>query len=356
MHWRGDRTGGLTGGDPLDEEAAFLQFNGAFEALLGRTGPLSDEEMQDFADFALQLKYPPNPIRALDNSLTDAQQRGRNYFFNFSPRTTCQQCHVTDVARGLFGTDGQSAKTIAFPFALKIPQLRNLYTKEGITAQAGPSLGPQIRGFGFAHDGSADTIFEFLRNSPFQFPGGDAQRLDVGAYLLAFESDMAPIVGRQLTATPVNIIAARDAVRLLVARARIVAPVPECDLIVKGVLNGLDRGWLRQSDGLFHSDRVNDPAITLNALLQQVTIPKQERTFSCVPPGSGVRMGIDRDEDGYRDRDELDAGTDPANPQDTPQTIGDPVWTPLDTSADDLRSDLLDPKRLDVDELAQALT
>jgi hypothetical protein len=33
-----------------------------------------------------------------------------------------------------------------------------------------------------------------------------------------------------------------------------------------------------------------------------------------MPAGSGVRAGIDRDRDGKLDRDELDAGTDPADP------------------------------------------
>ena len=54
MHWRGDRTGGLTPGvDPRDERAAFLEFNGAFADLLGRTGPLSTAQMEAFADFVL---------------------------------------------------------------------------------------------------------------------------------------------------------------------------------------------------------------------------------------------------------------------------------------------------------------
>jgi len=33
-----------------------------------------------------------------------------------------------------------------------------------------------------------------------------------------------------------------------------------------------------------------------------------ELTYTCTPPGSGVRAGIDRDEDGVLDGDEEDAG------------------------------------------------
>jgi hypothetical protein len=49
--------------------------------------------------------------------------------------------------------------------------------------------------------------------------------------------------------------------------------------------------------------------------------PGQELTFTCVPPGSGERIGVDRDEDGFYDRDELDAGTDPANPDSFPGAL-----------------------------------
>jgi hypothetical protein len=41
-------------------------------------------------------------------------------------------------------------------------------------------------------------------------------------------------------------------------------------------------------------------------------------TFTCVPPGSGVRAGIDRDLDGALDGDELLHGTDPADPSSKP--------------------------------------
>jgi hypothetical protein len=41
-------------------------------------------------------------------------------------------------------------------------------------------------------------------------------------------------------------------------------------------------------------------------------------TYLGVPPGAGVRMGIDRDRDGYRDRYEIALGSDPANPNSIP--------------------------------------
>jgi hypothetical protein len=37
-----------------------------------------------------------------------------------------------------------------------------------------------------------------------------------------------------------------------------------------------------------------------------------------VPPGSGTRFGVDRDEDGAFDRDELDQCSDPTDGQNTP--------------------------------------
>ena len=77
MHWRGYCTGGNDpGGSASDEVAAFRKFNGAFASLLGRSGPLTDNEMQAFADFALALTLPPNPIRALDDRPHPGPGRG----------------------------------------------------------------------------------------------------------------------------------------------------------------------------------------------------------------------------------------------------------------------------------------
>jgi hypothetical protein len=37
-----------------------------------------------------------------------------------------------------------------------------------------------------------------------------------------------------------------------------------------------------------------------------------------VPPGSGLRLAIDRDADGFLDGDEEEEGSDPADPTSTP--------------------------------------
>ena len=69
--------------------------------------------------------------------------------------------------------------------------------------------GDQIRGFGFLHDGSVDTVFRFLQATVFNDGGtfnpkgfqNDTQRRQVEQFLLAFDSDLAPIVGQQITLT-----------------------------------------------------------------------------------------------------------------------------------------------------------
>ena len=46
-------------------------------------------------------------------------------------------------------------------------------------------------------------------------------------------------------------------------------------------------------------------------------------SMTLVPTVSETRMGVDRDEDGFFDGDERDAGSDPADPMSTPDKVGD---------------------------------
>src|SRR6185503_4333037 len=135
MHWRGDRSNGFFGIDAVDANLSFNNFIVAFQGLVGSPDLPSTAEMQKFTDFQLQVLLPPNPVRALNNSLTSAQQRGRNFYFGSRPSdginipiiggTTfnCNGCHMVDGAQGFFGT-GRRASFEGITQIVKIPHLR----------------------------------------------------------------------------------------------------------------------------------------------------------------------------------------------------------------------------------------
>ncbi len=347
MHWRGDRTGGNDTASvqpelgTFDEDAAFKKFNPAFEGLIGRDAQLTPAEMQAFTDFILQVSYPPNPIRNLDNSKTPAQQAGFNFFFGpiSDAFQDCDGCHrlaplanPTSSAPGFFGTDGRSTFENE-PQVLKVPHLRNMYQKVGMFGMASVTFfnpgdngfkGDQIRGFGFLHDGSVDTLFRFHNATVFNpIPTvnvgftSDTQRRQVEAFMLAFDSNLAPIVGQQTTRTSSNGATVDPRITLLEQRA----DAGECDLVAKAQVAGVEHGYLYLGGGAFESDRSSAPTLADSAVRALANVAGQEVTFTCVPPGSGVRIGIDRDGDTYGDGDEIDNGSDPADAGSVPTGV-----------------------------------
>ena len=183
--------------------------------------------------------------------------------------------------------------------------------------------GDQIRGFGFGHDGTMDTIFRFHDQLGFnEAPGvagfppgaaGDVLRRQVTDYLHAFDTNLAPIVGQQVTIAGACDAATEQRVDLLMARAG----AGECDLVVKGRMHKEEVGFLYQVNGTFRRDRAGSAPISA-AALRQVAAAGNALTYTCAPPGAGGRMAIDRDGDGSLDGDEEDAGTDPADPASKP--------------------------------------
>ena len=359
MHWRGDRTGGSSGGDPLDENAAFNAFNVAFPGLLGRDeGELDPADMQAFTDFVLQLGYPPNPIRALDNSLTAQQQAGLNLYNGPITDTVanCNGCHTLDRSQGFFGTAGGStfeAESMEF----KVPHLRNAYQKVGMFGQMpsdffpsapGVFTGAQVRATGYLHDGSVSAVSDFLAAGAFSTNTTEEQNLE--ALIMAFETDLAPIVGQQVTLSDTTGTDVDDRVTLLINRADadFVMPVDnqtkECDLIVKGVVAGQQRGWVYLGGDQFDPDVANESVWTRAQLEAAADVPGQPLTFTCVPPGAGVRMGINRDRDPQLDGDDATPGAVNPPPRDcrvgpmTPEGTGSTLLLLLVVAAVRVRS------------------
>ena len=327
MHWRGDRVGASAAAGESVELGAFKDFNVAFPGLVGNDTELPAADMQAFAEFAMEITYPPNPIRALDNSLSADQEAGRITYLTQKTTGvpislfTCNDCHAFDPLNGHFGTAGLS--TIEGPDVsqeFKVPHLRNVYQKVGKFGNSGKftsdttNYGDQIRGFGFMHDGGMDTLDKFLQGQVFRFDPdpatNDIKRAQVIDFVMAMDSELAPIVGQQITLSAANTATVDGRINLLRTRAQETTPRPECDLIVKGVIDGEPRGYLLRADGTYQSDR-KAQTLTDPQLRDLVNSNNQTLTFTCVPPGSGMWMGIDHDEDGRYDRDEVDGGSNP---------------------------------------------
>ena len=309
LHWRGDRTD-------------LTAFNGAFVSLMGRASQLPDSEMAAFSAFVMPLQYPPNPNQFLDRSFRDAPSgqaspvRGRNFYLNtvVDGPLKCVNCHALPS-----GTNGQVINKTALLEVndMKVPQLRNLYKKSGFSQLA---AAVNKRGFGYTHDGASDNLFDFLKFPGFNFGSNvtvaNATRRDIEAFLLSFDTGTAPAVGAQATFDG----SAKDAAN--VARMDTLttrADAGDCDVIAKGRIGSMPRGWKYNGVGQWISDLANDAAIT-SAQLRALASAGHELTVTGVPLGTGTRAGIDRDRDGYRDADELVAGSDPADPASTPTT------------------------------------
>jgi hypothetical protein len=144
--------------------------------------------------------------------------------------------------------------------------------------------------------------------------GGFALRADLVAFMLAFDTNFAPVVGQQVSLSK-NTTNAGARIDLLKARHA----AGECELIAKGsTVLGLTAGWLYDGTN-FRSDLSFVPALTDEQLRGLATSGVYASlTYTCVPNGSGARMGIDRDADGYADGDELLYGTSPTNPDSHP--------------------------------------
>jgi hypothetical protein len=175
----------------------------------------------------------------------------------------------------------------------------------------------EVRGTGVLHDGSVDNVKTFLEAGVFTTANQEEQ--DLEQFVLAFPTDIAPIVGQQVTIGPSNfsVTDVNDRITLIDARAGasfesgvLGGVVTECDVIAKTVEGGVEKGYVSLSGGTYTPDD-NGPAISEAALRAKANPvgDAQTITYTAVPPGSGTRMGVDRDEDSLLNGVETNTGT-----------------------------------------------
>jgi YVTN family beta-propeller protein len=292
LHWRGDK-------------ATFNDFNGAFSALLGGS-TLASADMQAFTDFIQTVRLAPNPNRNLDDTLPATlaggdPRAGQNTFLNepFTGSVTCNQCHTLSTGgtnRAIF-----SGSVLQEPQSMKVAHLRNLYQKNTFRKTVG---GTSVGGFGFTHDGSLATINEFLAQPVFGTLTTDpTRRANLQAFMLAFPTGMAPAVGYARTVTSSN--ATNAAVTSDVSLLEAQAQARKIDLVGKGKVNGVVRGfYYNPLTRVYEFDSTSVASMTWAQLQASASAGSSLFTLMGVAPGTGVRMGIDRDSDGILDANE----------------------------------------------------
>jgi YVTN family beta-propeller protein len=308
MHRRGDR----------EDVAAFTV---GFTGLLGMAAPPNAGQMQQLTDFYATLAFPPQPNRTMSDGLpgsvpgfAGSPSAGAALFngpaINGAAKS-CVQCHSLDSGGGI---EIVSGATIGQSQGLKAPHLRDLYRQSGFDKSSQSSN----RGYGFGHDGSSGTLFEFLQGHTVTFPAtnaGDQMRRDLEAYLMCFSTGMHPAVGTQQTITAAN--KNDPTVLAWIGTMQAIADSGAVGLVAHGKAAGLARGYVYVAgSGAMQSDRLTEMPM-LAALVSGVAAGN-EVTLTVVPAGTQIRAGVDRDADGFFDRDEIDAGSSPSDPLSMP--------------------------------------
>ena len=288
LHWRGDR-------------ANFEAFNPAFDSLLG--GPqLPAADMTAYRQFIETMQFPPNPNQTLDRNFPATlaggnPTAGQHTFIAESyagQNTMCVNCHLT-----ISGTDRSMSPKILLQASqdLKVPQLRNLYKKTLFNDAPGAT---SLDGYGLTHDGADPTLFRFLSHPVFpNFMNDTTRKTNLSAFLLCFDTGMAPAVGysRTVSAANVNDSGLNADWNLLQSQAA----ANNIDLIVKGTIDGKRHGLLYQPGSTnYTTDKIGLGPFTQAQLKTKVN-GGDTLTFMGVPTGTGTRMGIDRDLNGERD-------------------------------------------------------
>ena len=212
---------------------------------------------------------------------------------------TCSSCHTPPPGPGsdrliISGTALQESQDF------KVPHLRNIYQKLDFNNAAGAS---SVGGFGLTHDGALPTLQAFLSQPVFvNIRSNTTIKNNLAAFVQCFDTGAAPAIGytRTVTATNVSSAGISNDWSLLESQAA----VTNIDLIAKGTLDGQWHGLLYQpSLTNYLPDTTNLAPLTRVQLVAKIQ-NGDTLSFMGVPPGSGARMGIDRDENGVLDADE----------------------------------------------------
>ncbi len=300
LHWRGDRDG-------------LSSFNPAFTGLLGAERQLTSDEMAKFAAFLGTIHLPPNPYRNIDNSrpatvtLPDGSTARTTSFNSLrgqnSRGNNCLQCHLNGDTRNDASNQELSQAFIA-------PSFAPFYDRLGFWPT---SRTESTSGFGFFHDG-ADSIGGAARTTTAE------RQTDMLAEILTLEGPGGPLsgperrqdthagVGQQVTISGGITSTQTNRINQLVSIAN---GSTHAELIVRGRVDGLTRGYRLVSGATFQADKQGETR-SLNEL-RNFSTAGASLTFTLVANGTAIRLALDEDGDGVLNGDENPDVVDPDN-------------------------------------------
>lgn len=316
-HWRGERR--------------LADFNPMFSELLGGK-PLTAQEFESFERFLLGLQNPANPFEHPRRVVTDDRQITQ---FRFATHSGVSATNGQDVyfTKPTFGTDScqgchmlpTGTNNDFLPAGLLDTGHRNIFkntpyngvwrkeqkTRVTVQLQGQP---PEIRsplGAGPSHAGLAEGLFEFNVDPGFTVSLED--REDIAFFMHQIDQGLAPAVHRAALVTRANLNTSPVSYLMDQARKR------NCDVAVIGTASlgaspeQLRWVWDRDSGVFLPWDADLSPK-NLAFFFQQAKNGTGSNLFIGLPVGMGWRFAIDADNDGLRQEDEQQLGTDPRDP------------------------------------------
>ena len=299
---------GLQGTDPLHwrgDQPNFEAFNSSFDLLMGGS-QISDSDMTAYTNYIDTIAFLPNPNENLDRTYPtsfiggnaiNGQMDFLTVKINSTPTNTCNSCHNSNPGPG---SNFNIVTRANLPQPLKVPTLRNIYQKGDFNNAAGQQ---SIGGFGYASSGSNATLLQVLDQPVLGgFSNNPQAQTDVAAFLLCFDTGTAPAVGYTRTVTAANVTAdptiASDWT-LLEGQA-----TSNIDLVCQGTIQGQLAGCLYQPQQNSYETDITGVGPFTKAQLVSFIQAGDTLSIMGVPPGSGVRYGIDRNHDGIKDGDQ----------------------------------------------------
>ncbi|MES2598576.1 MAG: immunoglobulin domain-containing protein [Verrucomicrobiota bacterium] len=308
FHWRGDKP-------------TLQSFNPTFANLMGGS-QVPGPHMDDLAEYLFSLVHHSNPNRNLDRSLptnlpgSNGNPANGRLLYNNHAKSHCAVCHLLPEGSD-HNIDLPQESGLSQP--VKTPPLRTIYQRMFFDARAGTT---SLSGFGMLHDGtggsaSLPTVHPYVLDQLETLE----EFADVTAFIRCFDTGTAKTVGYARTATAANRADSAVTADLSLLEARASANPADCDLIVRGKINGADKafGWTGTA---YQGETQAAGTLTRAALLASLS-GSDSLTFLGVLPGLGARMSVDEDEDTVLNGDDPEPGVVNGPPKITghPQTL-----------------------------------